>query len=403
MNLFEHLHLALQALRANWMRGLLTALGVIIGVAALVALTAISAGARKSVAADLDRLGPNIILLDGEFVPLPSGEQSATDRTLTPGDLAAVGQLPSVVAVAPRQTVEGMTISAGRSATSPFVTGLTPLFEQIHNYAAAEGRLLGPVDDRFGREVIVLGPTPANALFGGGSAIGQSVRILNREFTVVGVYAHKGSLGPDSLDNSAFIPMTTAKRVLFGGDNVHGADVQVATQADVVPTMDKIDELMFTRHRIGPGHPEDFSTEDQATIIVAAEAATSTFQTLTLALGAIALIVGGIGIMNIMLVSVTERTREIGIRKALGAEPGRIQAQFLVEALALCTAGGLLGVLVGVGASRVISRLAGWQTVVVPGTLFVAFGVALAVGLFFGYYPARRAARMPPAVAMRYD
>jgi putative ABC transport system permease protein len=250
---------------------------------------------------------------------------------------------------------------------------------------------------------MVLGPHPASVLFPNTSPIGRSVRVLDREFTVVGVYASKGSLGSETLDNSAFIPLIVAERVLFGGENIHGADVQVASQAEVEPTMERIDELLFVRHHIGPGHPEDFSTEDQATIITATEAATSTFQTLTLALGAIALIVGGIGIMNIMLVSVTERTREIGIRKALGAEPGRIQGQFLAEALALCSAGGLIGVAVGVGASRMVSRLAGWQTSVAAESLVIAFGVALGVGLFFGYYPARRAARMPPAVAMRYD
>jgi putative ABC transport system permease protein len=167
--------------------------------------------------------------------------------------------------------------------------------------------------------------------------------------------------------------------------------------------MDAIDSLMVERHKIGHGRGEDFSTEDQQTIITAAEAASSTFQTLTLALGAIALIVGGIGIMNIMLVSVAERTREIGIRKALGAEPGRIQWQFLTEALVLCTGGGLLGLILGVSVSRLVSRLAGWQTTLAPQTLVIAFGTALVVGLFFGYYPARRAARMPPAVAMRYD
>jgi putative ABC transport system permease protein len=402
VNLFEHLHLALQALRANWLRGLLTALGVIIGVASLVALTAISAGAREGVASDLRRLGPNIILLDGEFVTLPTGEQSPTDRTLTQADLDAVARIPTVVAVAARQTVD-MTVSSGRTQTSARVTGITPVFERIHNYAAARGRLLNAADDRYGREVLVLGTRPAGRLFPGTTAVGRTVRILSREFTVVGVYARKGNLGPDNLDGQAFVPMAVAKRVLFGGENVQGSDVQVASQADVTPVKDEIDTLMIKRHRIAAGGGEDFSTEDQATIITAAQAATSTFQTLTLALGGIALIVGGIGIMNIMLVSVTERTREIGIRKALGADPGRIQAQFLIEALALCTAGGVIGVLIGAAASRIVSRLAGWQTVIAPATLAVAFATALAVGLFFGYYPARRAARLPPAVAMRYD
>jgi putative ABC transport system permease protein len=167
--------------------------------------------------------------------------------------------------------------------------------------------------------------------------------------------------------------------------------------------MDEIDSLMAERHKITDGKGEDFSTEDQTQIITAAAAATSTFKTLTFALGAIALIVGGIGIMNIMLVSVTERTREIGIRKALGAEPGRIQSQFLVEALALCVGGGLAGVGIGLLAARIVGRLAGWHILISPPSVIVAFASSLVVGVFFGYYPARRAARLPPAVAMRYD
>ncbi|MEA2138559.1 MAG: putative transport system permease protein, partial [Solirubrobacteraceae bacterium] len=220
---------------------------------------------------------------------------------------------------------------------------------------------------------------------------------------VVGVYAPKGNLGPDNLDNQALVPITVAKRVLFGGESIQGADVQVRSQPDVASTMDEIDSLIADRHKIGDGGGEDFSTEDQTQIITAAAAATSTFKTLTLALGAIALIVGGIGIMNIMLVSVTERTREIGIRKALGAEPGRIQSQFLVEALALCIGGGLAGVAIGLVAARLVSKLAGWPTLLSLPSLIVAFASSLAVGVFFGYYPARRAARLAPAVAMRHD
>jgi putative ABC transport system permease protein len=399
---FEQVHLALQALRANWLRGLLTALGVIIGVASLVALTAISAGAQEGVASNLRRLGPNIILLDGEFVTLPNGQMTPTDRTLTEGDLAAVAKLPAVDTVGRRQIVE-MTISSGRHQTSTILTGIDETFERMHNYAPQRGRLLTAADDREGREVIVLGTKPARRLFKGAPAVGRTVRILSREFTVIGVYAPKGNLGPDNLDNQAFVPITVAKRVLFGGEKIQGADVQVHTQAQVVPTMDEIDSLMAERHRIIDGRGEDFSTEDQTQIITTAAAATSTFQTLTLALGAIALVVGGIGIMNIMLVSVTERTREIGIRKALGAEPSRIQAQFLIEALALCVGGGVIGVGIGLIAARVVSRLAGWQTLISPASLVIAFVTSVAVGLFFGYYPARRAARLPPAVAMRYD
>jgi putative ABC transport system permease protein len=398
-----HVRLALQALRMNWLRGILTALGVIIGVASLVALTAISSGARADLDADLQRLGPNIVILDGEFVIAPDGTESATDRTLTPSDLEAVADLDGVTAVAPRQNVEGLVVSSGRTQASPFLSGITPLYQRIHNYQASRGRLLSSDDDRLGRQVVVLGARPAERLFPGRSPLGHTVRMLDREFTVVGVFAPKGHLGDENLDNQAFVPLRVATRVLFGGEKVRSASVQVAA-AELVPSvMDEIDELLYERHRILPGRGEDFGTEDQTEIITTAQAATSTFQTLTLGLGAIALVVGGIGIMNIMLVSVAERTREIGIRKAVGAEPRQIQGQFLTEALVLCVIGGAVGVLVGVGSARVVSDLAGWQTLIDPVSLVVALRTAFVVGVVFGFYPARRAARLPAAVAMRVE
>jgi putative ABC transport system permease protein len=395
--------LAAQALRANWLRGVLTSLGVIIGVASLVALTAISEGAQADVEADLQRLGPNIIILDGEFVIQPDGTESDTDRTLTQDDLAAVAEIDGVTAVAPRQNVEGLVVSAGRVQSSPFLSGITPVYQRIHNYSAARGRLLTREDGRLGRQVVVLGERPAQRLFPDRNPVGRRVRMLDREFVVVGVFAPKGSLGDENLDNQAFVPLEVAKRVLFGGEKVRSASVQVENAALVEATMDEIEELLFVRHRILPGRGEDFGTEDQTELITTAQAATSTFETLTLGLGAISLIVGGIGIMNLMLVSVAERTREIGIRKAVGAEPAHIRGQFLVEALMLCAAGGVLGVAVGVGAAGVVSDLAGWQTVIGARALLVALSSAFVVALLFGYYPARRAARLPAAVAMRVE
>ena len=403
MTLAEQLSMALHGLRSNWLRGVLTALGVIIGVASLVALTAISAGAQAGVQEDLERLGPNIVILDGEFVVQPDGTQSATDRTLTVEDLAAVADLPGVTGVAPRQNVEGLVISSGRVQASPILSGITPRYQSMHNYRAQQGRLLTGEDGTQGLQVVVLGERPAQRLFPGGRAVGRSLRILDREFTVVGVFAPKGSLGDENLDNQAFVPLPVAKKVLFGGEKVRSAAVQVEDQALVPDVMDAIDELLLVRHRILPGRGEDFGTEDQTEIITTAQAATSTFRTLTLGLGAIALVVGGIGIMNIMLVSVTERTREIGIRKAVGAEPGHIRRQFLLEALALCLAGGVLGVGLGVGAAWVVATLAGWSTLISPVSLLLALSTALVVGVVFGYYPARRASRLPAAVAMRAD
>jgi putative ABC transport system permease protein len=399
----ELLRLAFQALRANWLRGVLTALGVIIGVASLVTLTAISSGAQQDLEDDLQRLGPNIVILDGEFVVQPDGTQSATDRTLTQDDLAAVAQIPGVTAVAPRQNTEGLTVSSGRVQASPFLSGITPAYQRMHNYQAAEGRLLTREDERQGRQVVTLGRVPAQRLFPGRDPVGRTLRILDREFLVVGVYGPKGNLGDENLDNQIFVPLTVAKRVLFGGENVRSASVQVVSHTMVEDVMDSIEEMLYVRHRILPGRGEDFGTEDQTEIITTAQAATSTFETLTLGLGAIALIVGGIGIMNIMLVSVSERTREIGIRKAVGAEPGHIQAQFLVEALVLCAAGGIVGVGVGLGSAALVNDLAGWETLIEPASLLIALSTAFAVGLVFGYYPARRAARLPAAVAMRFE
>jgi putative ABC transport system permease protein len=220
---------------------------------------------------------------------------------------------------------------------------------------------------------------------------------------VIGVQARKGKFGGESLDGRIFVPLPLVTRVLLGGAKTKSIGVQVRSQSDIAPTMDTIGPLLRRQHKLPPSYADDFSIEDQASLVKEAQNATTTFRVLTFALGGIALLVGGIGIMNMMLVSVQERTREIGIRKSVGADPWRIQMQFLIEAVVLSTLGGAAGVLAGIGVTRIISSAAGWQTLVTPTSLALAFAVALAVGLFFGYYPARRAARLDPIAALRYE
>jgi putative ABC transport system permease protein len=220
---------------------------------------------------------------------------------------------------------------------------------------------------------------------------------------VIGVQARKGKLGGENLDARIFVPLPIVTRVLLGGANTKSIGVRVRSEADIQPAMDAIGTLLRRQHKLLPSYADDFSIEDQASLVKQAQSATKTFRVLTFALGGIALLVGGIGIMNMMLVSVHERTREIGIRKSVGADPLRIQLQFLIEAVVLSTLGGVAGVLLGIAATRLVGSLAGWQTLVTAPSLAFAFAVALAVGLFFGYYPARRASRLDPIAALRYE
>jgi putative ABC transport system permease protein len=401
MAAIENVRLAFGALRANWFRAVLTALGIVIGVGSLVAVSAVSAGAQAGVAQSIRLLGANLVSVDGEFISVGT-VQTATDRVMTPQDLAAIEKLPSVSAAAPHQDIEGTVISAGRYKTNTTVIGMTPVYTNIHNRSVSRGRSITSSDIGFGRSVALLGPVPARKLFPGSKPIGKTLRLGSHEFEIVGILQRRGKLG-QNLDNQVMIPLPIATRVLLGGVNTRSIDVQVRTEQQVSPTMDEIGALLRRQHNLPVSYPDDFSIEDQAQVLKTARSASTTFRLLTFALGGIALLVGGIGIMNMMLVSVHERTREIGIRKSVGADPLRVQLQFLIEAVVLCTLGGIAGVLAGIGATRLISSLAGWQTLVSPGSLVLAFVVAVAVGLFFGYYPARRASRLDPIAALRYE
>lgn len=400
--LLEQGRIALGALRANWFRAVLTALGVVIGVASLVAVTAVSSGAQSEVAASIQRLGGNVVKVDGEFITIGTN-QSATDRTITPEDVAAIAKLPMVTTVAPHQDIESIVVSAGRYKANTWLVGATATYADIQNQRAVSGRLISAADVSFGRSLMVIGLGPAARLFPGQNPIGKTVRVGNHEFEVIGIQDRRGKLADEDLDNRIFVPLPVVTRSLLGGVNTVHVDARVRSEADIEPAMDAITTLLREQHKLPDSYPDDFTAEDQASIVKEGQRATTTFRVLTFALGGIALLVGGIGIMNMMLVSVRERTREIGIRKSVGASPWKVQVQFLVEAVVLSTLGGVAGVFAGIGATRLISVFAGWQTLISATPLVISFVVAVGVGLFFGYYPARRAARLDPIAALRYE
>jgi putative ABC transport system permease protein len=398
----EHARIAISSLRAHSFRATLTALGVIIGVASLITVSAVSAGARKEVADAINRLGGNVIKVDGEFISIGS-RQSASDRTITPEDVQALADLPMVTMAAPHQSIESIVVSSGRNQANTWLEGITSAYSKVQNQQPAAGRLLTDADVSFGRHVMVVGLDAAARLFPGEDPLGKTVRVSNQEFEVVGVQARRGVLADENLDNRIFVPLPIVTRVLLGGVNVIHVDLQIRNEREIEPAIGLIEDLLREQHQLPDAYPDDFSAEDQATIVKEAQRATTTFRYLTFSLGGIALLVGGIGIMNMMLVSVHERFREIGIRKSVGATPWKVQAQFLIEALFLSLLGGAAGVLAGIGAVRLIGQFAGWQTIVSSPSLLFAFSISFAVGLFFGYYPARRAARLDPIAALRYE
>jgi putative ABC transport system permease protein len=398
----EYWRIALGALRANWFRAVLTALGVVIGVASLITVTAVSDGASAQISASIQRLGANVVEVDGEFISVGS-RQSATDRVITPGDVAEIAKLPMISLVAPHQDIESQVISAGRFRTNTWLVGMTPAYSSVYNQRVARGRGITAADVSFGREVMLMGIDAAARLFPNQDPIGKTVRVGSHEFEVIGLQSRRGQLSDENLDNRIFVPLPVVTQVLIGGVNTVHLSVRVTSASEVESSQDAISEVLLRRHALPPGYPEDFSTQDQASILQEGQAASTTFKALTFALGGISLLVGGIGIMNMMLVSVHERTREIGIRKSVGASPFMVQAQFLIEAIVLSTLGGIAGVLAGIGAVSAIGSLAGWETLISVPSLVIAFAVALVIGLVFGYYPARRASRLDPIAALRYE
>jgi putative ABC transport system permease protein len=405
MRLGSTVKVAFRALRRNKLRSVLTALGIIIGVGAVVAMVSIGNGAKAQVEAQIASLGENVILVfSGSTTSSGIRTGWGGAGTLKPEDAEAIRrEVPGVVALS-EEVVSNTQVAAGNQNWFTRIYGESAEYFDIRQWPLALGSSFTPQDVRSANKVCVIGSTTASQIFGNEDPVGQILRIKNVPFVITGVLTPKGlsTQGTDQ-DDVVVMPFTSALKRVTGGTTLRTINVQVGSAADLAPAQQQIIGLLRQRHNIREDRDDDFTVRNQEEI---AEAATATSRVMTLLLGAIAgvsLIVGGIGIMNIMLVSVTERTREIGVRLAVGAHGRDILTQFLIEAVALSSVGGLIGIAVGLLASQILSALADWPTLISVSSIATAFLFSAAVGIFFGFYPARTAAQLDPIEALRYE
>jgi putative ABC transport system permease protein len=414
ISLTETLQISLKSLAANKLRTLLTALGIIIGVAAVVALLAIGQCSQQSITASITANGANLLTVrSGASRSGGVGGQVGSSQTLTIEDaeaLADPANVPDASLVSPEYEGNAQLV-AGSQNTNARVTGVVSAYLEVHNMALAEGDFISDDNVESVSNVVVLGANVAETLFPDGDVLGQSLRISGQKFTVVGVLEAKGGSGFGSTDDGVFVPLTTAQRKIFGGRALQGGAalissiaIQAKDEKSVDAALEEINQILRERHDLpADGSSDDFSVINQQDLL---NSVAQTTQTLTLFLGAIAaisLVVGGIGIMNIMLVSVRERTREIGLRKALGARESDILTQFLIEALTISLLGALIGLALGVSIALAVNVFASMTATPSVGAAALAVGFAMAIGLFFGIAPARSAARLDPIDALRYE
>jgi putative ABC transport system permease protein len=409
VNPLQTLRVALRAILRNKLRSLLTTLGIVIGVGAVITMMAIGAGAKARVEEAFAAMGTNVLIIQhgttrtagvrGGFGSLP---------TLTWDDLAAIRRdIPAVKAAAPTLRVNTPVVSEDQNWSTTIIGTSVEYFE-IRNWPVAIGVGLAPPDIDGGAKVIVLGQTVVEKLYGANSnPVGLTVRVAGKPFQVIGVAAKKGqSASGQDYDDAAFIPFTTfAKKIQGGlGKYLQGSIIVAATSPDATSRAEEdATAVLRDRHHIGPGEDDDFQIRNLSEIAGAQEQGAQTMTMLLASVAAVSLIVGGIGIMNIMLVSVTERTREIGIRMAVGAEPKHVLMQFLIEALSLSVAGGLIGVVAGVGVAIWVASRFHWPTLIQPDVILVSVGFAGLVGIVFGIYPARKASQLDPIDALRFE
>jgi len=405
MRIFAIGKVAVRALQKNLLRTSLTMLGIIIGVGAVIAMVSIGNGAKSQIEAQIANLGQNnIMVMSGNVRRGGVGMGFGSSGTLTKEDLTSIEkEVIGLVAISP-EVRSGAQVAAGNQNLQTSILGVSAEYTEIRSWPIEIGSSFSPQDVKAGNKVAIIGKTTAKQLFGEEDPVGQIIRIKNAPFVVVGQLGGKGMsmMGSDQ-DDVVMVPWTSAMTRLTGATTFRSLTVQATSGDALTDVQNQISELLRQRHKLQPGQDDDFMVRTQTEI---SDAATSTSKTMTLLLGAIAsvsLLVGGIGIMNIMLVSVTERTREIGIRMAVGAKGSDIMWQFLVEAVFLSVTGGIIGIALGVGISMLLSSKMNWPTLTSSTSIGVAFAFSAAVGIFFGFYPARKAAQLDPIDALRYE
>jgi putative ABC transport system permease protein len=402
MPFWETVRLALDSMRGNLFRSALTMLGVIIGVAAVIAMLALGRGAKAAVDAQLALLGSDVLTVT-TGMRWASGV-AREQQTLTMDDAEALARdAHNIAAVVPEQGGRQQ-LRLGARNLNLSVIGTLPDHARVNGYEIEHGRLFTASDDASRRRVAVLGgEVPELLQVPPESLVGATIVVKNMPFEVVGIYRRKGAVGFGNPDDDVYIPLGTSRFRITGSEEVQTISAQVAPGSALPAAMVEIERVLRREHGLGPGRDNDFTLLDRRQFLATQQQTTEILGFLLAGIAGVSLVVGGIGIMNIMLVTVTERTREIGIRKAIGATRGNILRQFLVESVILCLAGGALGTLLGIATAAALSEFAGWQTAVTADALLLAFGFSAAVGLLFGLWPARRAAALDPIEALRHE
>jgi len=410
VSIWQSVRIAGRALRVNKLRSALTMLGIIIGVAAVIAMVGVGAGAQARVAEQIQSLGSNlIIVLSGSVTSSGIRLGTGSQLTISEDDATAIArEVPLVQAAAP--SVRGTAqVVYGNLNWATSIQGVTPDYFEARDWPVTDGRAITPEDVDGAAKIALVGQTTALNLFGESDPLGQIIRIKKVPFTVVGVLSRKGqnSWGQDQ-DDVMLIPISTAKKKVLGVSqanprSVGSISIKVRADEDMIEAEEQIRALLRQRHRLQPFQDDDFWLRNLSEVLQTQEESSRVMTYLLAAIASVSLLVGGIGIMNIMLVSVTERTREIGLRMAVGARRRHILLQFLIEAVTLSLIGGIIGIALGLGGSRAISYFAEWRTLVNPESIVIAFGFAAGIGIFFGFYPARKASRLDPIEALRYE